>query len=414
MEENIEVIRKVNKLLIIEDLDEKEINDILSDDVIIYVITKTNAKAFEKIMNILNYPDELIQRRKDIENDILKDINNVDKNYVQDLISQIYFKDYAKNTLLNIETIIETINSKKDLKEMINDNILKSLNNLKYFFSLNINELNNYDLNNLILILNELRSQNKLYIIDKLFSLVQKSFYLEMKNSLNKSKILNGINYEEINLNGRCAKYYKLQGQTENQKQFYLLTRTNKIEDYMLKDNAKKEYIKAFENKKYLSYSLIDNHIYDSFSSKDRIIFGYDDIKNNYIMSSNTHDGQTNQYALKDNFYVIKQQYLSLKDFLIKTDKYNEIVLKNDIPILPSYIISNTEIPSRKIIEVSINMNIPIIYLDPNYYDIHIPVNPVSNEEKSTNWYNHFNYLEYDLLKLCNFKKNDFKKNNIK
>ena len=297
---------------------------------------------------------------------------------------------------------------------MINDNILKLLNNLKYFFSLNINELNNYDLNDLILILNELRSQNKLDIIDKLFSLVQKSFYLEMKNSFNKSKILNGINYEEINLNGRCAKYYKLQCQTENQKQFYLLTRTNKIEDYMLKDNAKKEYIKAFENKKYLSYSLIDNHIYDSFSSKDRIIFGYDDIKNNYIMSSNTHDGQTNQYALKDNFYVIKQQYLSLKDFLIKTDKYNEIVLKNDIPILPSYIISNTEIPSRKIIEVSINMNIPIIYLDPNYYDIHIPVNPVSNEEKSTNWYNHFNYLEYDLLKLCNFKKNDFKKNNIK
>ena len=409
MEENIEVIRKVNKLLIIEDLDEKEINDILSDDVIIYIITKTNAKTFEKIMNILNYPDKLIQQRKDIENDLLNDINNVNKSYVQDLISQIYFKDYAKNTLLNIETIIETINSKKDLKEMINDNILKLLNNLKYFFSLNINELNNYDLNNLILILNELRSQNKLYIIDKLFSLVQKSFYLEMKNSFNKSKILNGINYEEINLNGRCAKYYKLQCQTENQKQFYLLTRTNKIEDYMLKDNAKKEYIKAFENKKYLSYSLIDNHIYDSFSSKDRIIFGYDDIKNNYIMSSNTHDGQTNQYALKDNFYVIKQQYLSLKDFLIKTDKYNEIVLKNDIPILPSYIISNTEIPSRKIIEVSINMNIPIIYLDPNYYDIHIPVNPVSNEEKSTNWYNHFNYLEYDLLKLCNFKKNNIK-----
>lgn len=409
MEENIEIIRKVNKLLIIEDLDEKEINDILSDDVIIYIITKTNAKTFEKIMNILNYPDKLIQQRKDIENDLLNDINNVNKSYVQDLISQIYFKDYAKNTLLNIETIIETINSKKDLKEMINDNILKLLNNLKYFFSLNINELNNYDLNNLILILNELRSQNKLYIIDKLFSLVQKSFYLEMKNSLNKSKILNGINYEEINLNGRCAKYYKLQCQTENQKQFYLLTRTNKIEDYMLKDNAKKEYIKAFENKKYLSYSLIDNHIYDSFSSKDRIIFGYDDIKNNYIMSSNTHDGQTNQYALKDNFYVIKQQYLSLKDFLIKTDKYNEIVLKNDIPILPSYIISNTEIPSRKIIEVSINMNIPIIYLDPNYYDIHIPVNPVSNEEKSTNWYNHFNYLEYDLLKLRNFKKNNIK-----
>lgn len=409
MEENIEIIRKVNKLLIIEDLDEKEINDILSDDVIIYIITKTNAKTFEKIMRMLNYPDKLIQQRKDIENDLLNDINNVNKNYVQDLISQIYFKDYAKNTLLNIETIIETINSKKDLKEMINDNILKLLNNLKYFFSLNINELNNYDLNNLILILNELRSQNKLYIIDKLFSLVQKSFYLEMKNSFNKSKILNGINYEEINLNGRCAKYYKLQCQTENQKQFYLLTRTNKIEDYMLKDNAKKEYIKAFENKKYLSYSLIDNHIYDSFSSKDRIIFGYDDIKNNYIMSSNTHDGQTNQYALKDNFYVIKQQYLSLKDFLIKTDKYNEIVLKNDIPILPSYIISNTEIPSRKIIEVSINMNIPIIYLDPNYYDIHIPVNPVSNEEKSTNWYNHFNYLEYDLLKLCNFKKNNIK-----
>lgn len=409
MEENIEIIRKVNKLLIIEDLDEKEINDILSDDVIIYIITKTNAKTFEKIMNILNYPDKLIQQRKDIENDLLNDINNVNKSYVQDLISQIYFKDYVKNTLLNIETIIETINSKKDLIEIINDNILKLLNNLKYFFSLNINELNNYDLNNLILILNELRSQNKLYIIDKLFSLVQKSFYLEMKNSLNKSKILNGINYEEINLNGRCAKYYKLQCQTENQKQFYLLTRTNKIEDYMLKDNAKKEYIKAFENKKYLSYSLIDNHIYDSFSSKDRIIFGYDDIKNNYIMSSNTHDGQTNQYALKDNFYVIKQQYLSLKDFLIKTDKYNEIVLKNDIPILPSYIISNTEIPSRKIIEVSINMNIPIIYLDPNYYDIHIPVNPVSNEEKSTNWYNHFNYLEYDLLKLCNFKKNNIK-----
>lgn len=83
-----------------------------------------------------------------------------------------------------------------------------------------------------------------------------------------------------------------------------------------------------------------------------------------------------------------------------KTDGYNEIVLKNNEPLIPSCIIINEDIPSEEIINIAANMNLPIGYMDPKYYKKHNPTNPVTEHERMNNWYRHDNYLDYSLSSI--------------
>lgn len=124
---------------------------------------------------------------------------------------------------------------------------------------------------------------------------------------------------------------------------------------------------------------------------------------NNSLMSANTHDGQTNQYTIKDKFYIIKQQYLGINEFISKTDKYNELVLNNNEPLMPSCIMISEPIPSEEIIDIALNMSLPIIYMDPQYYKKHEPTNPVTEQERMNNWYRHDNYLDYSLSSIVKY-----------
>lgn len=126
-------------------------------------------------------------------------------------------------------------------------------------------------------------------------------------------------------------------------------------------------------------------------------------------MSANTHDGQTNQYMLKDNFYVMKQEYLGINEFISKTDSYNEIVLKNDNPLIPDCIMIDEAIPSEEIMDVAANMKLPIVYMDPKYYKQHQPINPVGQREIVNDWYKHGEYLDYNLSSIT--KNNTQSKN---
>lgn len=400
--ESIEIIRYINKLLTKSSLTEFEKQDvILNNELMDYIVSKTNSKTFNVIINLLGNPNEYIEQRNTFEKNAISNINNIDINERKDVIAQIYFGDYATNFLFTIETILERIGSNDNFKNNFDDNIINFLRNLQVFFK-NKDDINDLDdfIRTLDLYQEELKITNNTIatLVDKMFLLAQKDFLKEIESNLNTSKIFEGINPNIIkSKSGQNVQLYTLQNQTDAQQAFYLLTRTNYVQKYMTQENACEEYLKDISQKNYLSYSLINAERYSGFVSKSRVTFGYFSVGNNSLMSANTHDGQTNQYTLKDNFYVIKQQYLGLNEFMSKTDGYNEIVLKNNEPLMPSCIIINEPVPSEEIVNIAANMNLPIMYMDPQYYKKHEPTNPVTEQERMNNWYRHDNYLDYNL-----------------
>lgn len=403
--EIIEIKRHINKLLTKSTLTKFEKQELLlNNDIMDYIIANTNSETFNVLMNLLGRPKEYLEQRKEFEQNAISNINNFDITQRKDVISQIYFGDYATNLLFTVETILERIDSNNNFKNNFDENIINFLRSLQVFLK---NEDDTIDLDDFIRAIDLFQEKLKLTnntiatLVEKMFLLTQQDFFKEIESNLNASNIFGGINPDIIkSKSGQNVQLYTLQNQTDCQQTFYLLTRTNDMQKYMTQENAREEYLKYFSQKAYLSYSLINAERYSGFDSKHRVTFGYFRIGNNSLMSANTHDGQTNQYTLKDNFYVIKQQYLGLNEFMSKTDDYNEIVLKNNEPLIPSCIIINEPVPSEEIISIAANMNLPIVYMDPQYYKKHIPTNPVTDNERMNNWYRHDNYLDYSLSSI--------------
>ena len=414
MDEEIKIIRSIDKLLNKDTLTGTEKQDVLlNNDLMDYIVTRTNSKSFNKIMHLLENPVEYIEQRNTLEKNAIDKINSIDVSKRKDVISQIYLGDYALNSLFTVETILERIDSNDNFKNNFDNNIINFLRDLQYFFK---DEDDTVDLENFISEVSsyqeKIKSTNNTVgtLIEKMFLLAQKDFSKEIEASLNASKIFEGINPDIIkSKSGQDVQLYTLQKQTEHQEDFYLLTRTNDIEKCMTQENAREEYLKDKARSDYLSYSLINAERYSGFSSKHRINFGYFSTGNNSLMSANTHDGQTNQYMLKDNFYVMKQEYLGINEFISKTDSYNEIVLKNDNPLIPDCIMIDEAIPSEEIMDVAANMKLPIVYMDPKYYKQHQPINPVGQREIVNDWYKHGEYLDYNLSSIT--KNNTQSKN---
>ena len=163
----------------------------------------------------------------------------------------------------------------------------------------------------------------------------------------------------------------------------------------MKKEGAMDEYKRQMQLRKYLSYSLNNEEIYNGYASKGRVTFGYKHILNNSLMSANTRDGQTNQYTLEDDEYIMRQQYMDLDLFFKNTDKYNELVIKNETILLPDYIVCN-DYPTDEIIDIASNIGIDIIYMSPTYYKQHME-NEDYNDKVYNQWYSNPDLLEYDF-----------------
>lgn len=221
---------------------------LLNNDIIDYIITKTNSKTFNKIMTILGNPNKYMQQRDTLEKSSIINIKNIDNNQRKDVISQIYFGDYANNFLFTIETILERIDSNNNFKNNFDDNIINVLRYLQVFFK---NEEDIIELNEFIRMINlyqeELGLTNNTItgLVDKMFLLAQKDFFKEIESNLTTSKIFEGINpYLIKSKSNQDVQLYTLQNQTDYQKKFYLLTRTTNMRKYMIQENACEEYLK--------------------------------------------------------------------------------------------------------------------------------------------------------------------------
>ena len=381
----------VRKILMKSNLENNEIKDILNNaELIEFIVKKTSYKAFYKIMRLLHNPKDIIEMRKVLEVNVIENIDVVDDNKIKkEIISQIYFGSSVCDTLYNIETILERINSNTEFKEQVgeyNINLLRNIENL-------LLSDNQIDYKNIYLFNEYDDIANKL---DCLFKLTKESFFEEVKNSVNNGDITKNINPVLIRAkNGKMVNFYTLQGQTDYQKKICILTRTMNVQNYMKKEGAMDEYKRQMQLRKYLSYSLNNEEIYNGYASKGRVTFGYKHILNNSLMSANTRDGQTNQYTLEDDEYIMRQQYMDLDLFFKNTDKYNELVIKNETILLPDYIVCN-DYPTDEIIDIASNIGIDIIYMSPTYYKQHME-NEDYNDKVYNQWYSNPDLLEYDF-----------------
>lgn len=381
----------VYKLLDKTSLENREILDVLNNtELIEFIVKKTSYEVFYKIMKLLHNPEDVIKMRKDLELKVIKNIDVVEDNKIKkEIVSQIYFGNSACDALYNIETIMERVNSNAEFKEQVGEYNINILNEIYMF----LNSESDINYNVVSLFNNYYDIPN---IINSLFNLAKNSFYNEVKTALNNTDITKNISPTLLSSkNGKKVKFYTLQGQTDYQKKICILTRTMDEQNYMKKDGAIDEYRRQMQLKKYLSYSLKNDEIYNGFGAKNRITFGYKHIYNNSLMSANTRDGQTNQYTLEDDEYIMRQQYMGLDLFFKNTSDYNELVIKNETILLPDYIICNG-FPTDDMIDIASNMGADIIYMSPTYYKKHIE-NEDYNDKVYKQWYSNPELLEYDV-----------------
>ena len=214
--ENVQIIRYISGLLNKSELTESEEKEVLINaEVMGYIITKTNSKTFNIIMNLLGNPNEYIEQRKLLEQNAINNIANVDITQRKDVISQIYFGDYATNFVLTIETILERIDSNSNFKSNFDDNIINFLRNLQTF--LRKDDIVDFtDFIKKIDLFQEEARNTVATLVEKMFLLAQKDFLDEVKTSLNASNIFEGITPSIMkSKSGKSVQLYSLQNQTD-------------------------------------------------------------------------------------------------------------------------------------------------------------------------------------------------------
>lgn len=404
---NIEITRFINVLLKKEELSVAEKQDVLfNNDVMDFIVNRLNNNSFYKIMNLLGNPKEFIEQRLLLEDNAIENIKSIDKKIGLDIVAQKYFGDFANNVLYSIETVLGRIDSKEEFKNNFSGDVISFL---RYLYKAFKNENCITDIEELVfrikLYQEEFMEDNSIKeFVEKLFLLTKKDFLKEIEDNLKSNRMLDDITPNIIkSKEGKELEFYTLQAQSHKQREFCLLIRTNSIQEYMFLENACDRFRNDLLKRKYLSYSLVNGESYSGFCQKHRIVFGYFDLGSNHLMSANTHDGQTNQYTLKENFYVMKQQYFGLREFFDKTAGYNEIVLSNSDVLMPNCIVIYDSQPSEEIINIASCMNIPIVFLDPQYYKEHEAINPIPVDEKMKDWYRHDDFLDYNLSHVVKY-----------
>lgn len=405
MIDNITNIRGVNFILSKKELSQSEIESFMSNyELIDFIINRTNKKTFRSIMSLLGNPEEIISRRNEIENAIIRNIDKLDSSFDRkEIFSEIILGDSSQNIALMLETILERLKTASDFSNKLEPNTLEVLTTI-------FNMLSSKDEAQQIEYFSKLSKESNLgELIDKMHTLAKKDFQKEVRTCIQNSLPITNISPMEIHTNnGIATNLYLLQAQTDFQRNFYMLSRTVSIRKWMLEENAYDTYLNLIKGSDYLSYSLDSEEINDGFNSKRSIKFGYfgdNPVLKNDLMSANTHDGQTNQYSLVDNFYVMRQQYSGIKEFVSQTEEYSEIVLKNDVAAKPDCIIINEYPPSEDIMLISHNMGIPLFYQDPNYYKHHQRANVLTDSVRMNSWYKHEQLLPFDLRELQNKNK---------
>ena len=362
----------------------------INEDRIIDLCTRRiNAPFFYEICEDLNLSNGFLDTRKKYLRGIINNYDNYNENEIKEVFCDLYFHNTLNNVKLDLKTIIEFA---LDDKSFRNDYLGQVYNYLyEIFIFLNESPIKN----------SEILYQNKFVcsdLLDKCYELCQNRFKNLLSVRLN-NNVINNIDFIELlSSNGEKVKCYKIENQTESQRNFDMLLSTIPISQdaktfksiYYSSKNGEIKY-------KRRSCSLVNEGRLNSlFGGSNRIIFGYDDLSGRKITSATLGDGRTdgNEERYRRKRRVNKSSYLTIDKFISGTQGHNEIAVnmgEADGIMEPSYILT-IKAPTQFEIDVASEFNIPIRY-----------VNVLCYEQKEDNKY----YTEdYNYLK---FQKNEIK-----
>lgn len=327
-------------------------------------VDRINAPFFYEMVEELNLPDNLIEKRKQRQKYIVDNSKDYKTAIVKDAYCDLLFHNLPSNVLLDLKTIIEFANTDNTLR----DNYLKDIYDILYatYNSLTSESFDPKDL---------MATPINYEIIAKSYTLCQKRFQDLVSQSINKD-ITDGIEPKTLlSSNGIPVKVYEIENQTGNQKNITMLLST-----IPSSSNAKefKNIYCSNQNgeitKGRRSCSIVDEaHLNLLFGGENRIVLGYDDISGRIITSATLGDGRTdgNEIRYRKHRKVNRSSFLPISSFIENTQSHNELTINmgttNQV-MQPSYLLV-TRTPTQLEIDIAAEFQIPIRKISIDKYE---------------------------------------------
>jgi len=355
------------------------------------IITQIGAPLFWELVNDLELSEDIIQKRSNGDSIVLQNPNDYTSESIKNVFCDLYLHNNAKNCLFDIETILGYMNKSPEFKNDISpfDTILSHIHTF-----LKKEEVFDETYSNFINEINNITSSKSLYdMIDMIESKMYRSFENEMDNKLEKTKedITKNINSQQlITKDGKFVPFYRIENQTESQRNFLFVNHTTSITNDMTAEQFYNNYINNGKKNNKLCVSLNNEGFIGGYGKSDKVNLGYFNTGNKQVLSANTRDGQTNQRKIDEGKKrkVIKNVVLPIEDFMKDTYKYNEITLYNDSkdiePVMPDFILTNNNEPTPIEVEIASTFGIPIYFVNKEKYESYEATSPRPNE-----WYDY-------------------------
>lgn len=360
-------------LYLIRDLYENKEDAILSelmhDERISEIaVQRVNAPFFYEMIEELNLPNSLLDRRKIESENILMNYPNYDINDVKNAFCDLYLHNTLRNSLLDINTIIDFANDDIMFRQELGEsyehlcsiyNYLKGDNehSISNIPPLNSGEIIDYE------------------VLTKYYSMCQERFKELVSEAINQDVTENIEPRVMISSSGEEVYVYDIENQTEKQSKITMLVSTIPCSD----SASKFKEIYYSENNGEVknnrrSCSLVNQSKLSSlFGGKKRITFGYEDLSDRLITSATLGDGGTdgNEERFRKHRKVRKSSYSSVDKFVAGTQGHTEITVNmgdtNQV-MQPSYILITRENPTQFEIDVASEFRIPIRYVNIEKY----------------------------------------------
>ena len=292
--------------------------------------------SFSNVVRILGLDNSIYQMRSEALLNRLNSYQQYDLGTIKEILCLYCFNDVSKNIKLRLKTILEYVQNKYEIADLLKNDLtyLESLYKFLESDKLEVNPLdliNNIDINSIINSLHEVFNED-----------VRKETNIRDILSNSDSKIVNGVKVIDTDIPLNRSKFVIHSMSVDSPDEISL-------ERYQ--ERAKKY--------KKICMSILDNNHTHTFLNG--IVFGYCNIEAP-IYSAIPFDGQTNQRPSTN-----RPQYRSILSnvdtFLRRTTRsYNEITyFTNKEVIMPSYIFVANRDPNEMEYLAAKEFNIPIL-----------------------------------------------------
>lgn len=373
------------------------------------MVKQVSNEAFHYLAEKLELPESVLQQREDLDRKILSNPQAYPLDMVKTALCDILFHTNPKNAQINIRVLQERAASVPSF-----NNLYKNMSGIygpvMEFLNLDPATATPEEISSLLQTIIEQNNQlvagntTTYKMTDTLMNYAKTDFTKDLCTTVKDTytKMFDGITPVLDGKNGEPIGY-RLENQTENQRNLVLFVRTDYFSDYMVEEGAYEKHIEHSKQFEGTSYSIISESHTDTYDGRKRITFGYIPSEKCRVVTSTPHDAVTTGQGLEKGI-IMKPMYLPPEEIIDSTIKgvHNEIMYDNPEEIKPAMVIvfndTNPEIIQQSI-DIAKAMDIPVVLIDKTYYPEHNPGNPVLITDPE-NSYEYDTTLKYELEPL--------------